>query len=327
MSELISEQQNIEFPEDQLQWHIWFVPNLNDQESLFVMKMHHAIGDGLGILILFATLQDNYSPKSFIQTTEVLSTCKQFIIFLLKPFTLLYAFVFFLFWKTDKNYIKDIVKLAGKKKNAITSVLDVPTLKKIGAMNNKATINDVVLGLTSIGFKEYLRKHEDMSTTSINCFIPFSFRKIPQTPVEHRLENDFTALCFTMQLGSTFEDAVGSVSKQMRAMKKSLYPYGVHALLQVLQSLPSVIGQLITVWVVSKTTVVISNVPGPTVPMVFKGYKTRGFIGMIPGLGDCAFGISAISMGNSLYMAIQADTSYVEDPRELRDIIERNYYE
>lgn len=192
-------------------------------------------------------------------------------------------------------------------------------------MNNKATINDVVLGLTSISLKEYLRNHEDMSTTSINCFIPFSFRKIPSKPIEHRLENDFTALCFTMQLGSTFQDAVASVSKQMKSMKKSLYPFGVHALSQFMQSLPSVIGQLITVWVVSKVTVIISNVPGPTQPMVFKGYKTRGFIGMIPGLGDCAFGISAISMGDTLYMAIQADTIYVEDPREIRDIIERNY--
>ena len=117
---------------------------------------------------------------------------------MLKPFTLLYALFFFLCWSTDRNYIKNSVRLAGKKKNAITSVFDVPTLKKIAAMNNKATINDVVLGLTSISLKEYLRNHEDMSTTSINCFIPFSFRKIPSKPAEHKLENDFTALCFTM---------------------------------------------------------------------------------------------------------------------------------
>jgi hypothetical protein len=37
--------------------------------------------------------------------------------------------------------------------------------------------------------------------------------------------------------------------------------------------------------------------------MVFKGVKTRGFIGMIPGSGDLAFGISAISMSDTLFMA------------------------
>jgi len=61
---------------------------------------------------------------------------------------------------------------------------------------------------------------------------------------------------------------------------------------------------MITMWVVSKATVVVSNVPGPIVPFEFKGVKSRGFIAMIPGLGDLAFGISAISMGDTLIMGI-----------------------
>ena len=39
---------------------------------------------------------------------------------------------------------------------------------------------------------------------------------------------------------------------------------------------------MITMWVVSKATVVVSNVPGPIVPFEFKGVKSRGFIAMIP---------------------------------------------
>ena len=61
-------------------------------------------------------------------------------------------------------------------------------------------MNDVVLGFVSSGIKEYLRNHDDLHTKSINVFIPFSFRKIPDTPKEHRLENDFTALFFTLDL-------------------------------------------------------------------------------------------------------------------------------
>ena len=78
-------------------------------------------------------------------------------------------------------------------------------------------------------------------------------------------------------------------------------------------------------WVVSKATVVLSNVPGPKVPMNFGGVECKGLIALIPGLGDLAFGISAISQGNQLYMAVQSDTSYVENPDELRDLFEKNY--
>lgn len=66
-----------------------------------------------------------------------------------------YAFLFFLFWSTDKNYIKSSVNLAGVKKNAISKELDINRLKDIGKRHN-ATLNDVVLALIGISVKEYL---------------------------------------------------------------------------------------------------------------------------------------------------------------------------
>ena len=70
----------------------------------------------------------------------------------LKPFTLIYAFLFFLFWGTDKNFIKDNVKLTGKKRNAISKKFDVQKLKKLGKSYG-ATLNDVVLALVGMSIK------------------------------------------------------------------------------------------------------------------------------------------------------------------------------
>lgn len=42
------------------------------------------------------------------------------------------------------------------------------------------TINDVVLSLASVSFKEYLRLHNDFEAKSLNMLIPFSLREIPQ---------------------------------------------------------------------------------------------------------------------------------------------------
>jgi len=78
-------------------------------------------------------------------------------------------------------------------------------------------------------------------------------------------------------------------------------------------------------WVASKATVVVSNVPGPKTPLVFNGKKSEAFGALIPGLGDLAFGISALSHADTLTMAVQSDFTYVKDPKELREIIEANY--
>ncbi len=87
-------------------------------------------------------------------------------------------------------------------------------------------------------------------------------------------------------------------------MKRGLYPFGALALAQLTATLPAVIGQLILMWFVSKATLVLSNVPGPKTPLVFNGVKSKSCIALIPGNGDLAFGISAISHCEKMTMAV-----------------------
>lgn len=128
--------------------------------------------------------------------------------------TLTYAFLFFFIWPTDVNCVKpEKVELEGKKHNAISKPFDVSKLKAIGKENNGATVNDVVLSLLSISMREYMRKHEDMTSKSINMLVPFSLRELPATKGAHKLWNDFSVLCFTLKLCATFEDAIIGIKK------------------------------------------------------------------------------------------------------------------
>jgi diacylglycerol O-acyltransferase / wax synthase len=248
------------------------------------------------------------------------------MLILTKPLTLTYAFLCFFFWSTDNNVLKQGKPLNGYKKATILKPMDVATLKKIGKHHNQATINDVVLGLVSVSMKEYMKALGDQSK-SINLLIPYSLRQIPKTAEEHRLCNDFSCLCFSLAICDSFEESVGRVKKQTRAMKKSVYPYGVTALTEFIAAMPGIVGQLVMMWCVSKASLLMSNVPGPKGGMVYGGSKCIGFIALAPGLGDLAFGITALSMGDNLYMAIQADTSIIDNPKQIRAIIERNYDE
>jgi len=122
------------------------------------MKMHHVVTDGLGFAILFATLQDHYVPQTFIQTKGVLSGLKKTAIFLMGPLLAMNAVWRFLTWNTDRNLIRGDKKLTGVKQNAITKCISVTRLKQIGKAHNNASINDVVLGLTSVALHDYLRR-------------------------------------------------------------------------------------------------------------------------------------------------------------------------
>lgn len=162
---------------------------------------------------------------------------------------------------------------------------------------------------------------------SINLLMPFSLREIPQKIEDLKFENDFSTLCFTLALRNKFNESFSAIKAVTSKMKNSVNPFGFNTMTQMIGTLPGIFGQLVLMWVVSKATIVLSNVPGPKTPLQFGSCKCKGFIGLIPGLGDLAFGISAISQADTIYMAVQADLCYLEDPRELRDLIEKNYDE
>lgn len=59
----MAEHQNSSLPDEELQWRAWLIPNLENNESAAVLKIHHAVGDGVGILIMLGTLVDAYSTS------------------------------------------------------------------------------------------------------------------------------------------------------------------------------------------------------------------------------------------------------------------------
>jgi diacylglycerol O-acyltransferase / wax synthase len=199
-------------------------------------------------------------------------------------------------------------------------------LKRQAALNG-GTINDAVLALTSQSIKQYLEFRNDFSTESINLAVPFSLRQLPLQAEDHRVQNEVTLLFFTLQLHKTFGSAVNQISQQTKNLKKSIFLAGTKVLFDVVGILPDIIGHLICMWVIGKSTVILSNIPGPKRPLEFCGKKSLGFVGLIPGSGDVAFGISAMSHVQSVQMAIQADVTYISDPGVLREILERNYDE
>ena len=277
---------------------------------------------------MFASAQDEkYRPEQFIQTSTKLNFCQTVVMRVLQPFSFLYALLFFTFWSTDYNAIKNkSVKLDGIKRNSITKKFDVPTLKKIAKMYGpNVTINDVVLSFVSVGMQKYMRNHEDMDSKSINLLMPYSLRPLPVDDASVKLNNDFAILCYTQPLNADFAEAIKATSKITQGMKNSWYPYGNELLLWLISLMPSLIGSIIVMWMSSKATMVMSNVPGIKSGYKFGDAQSVGFIGLIPGIGDLAIGISATSTRDRLYMAVQADTFYIENTQEIVDSFELLY--
>lgn len=75
----------------------------------------------------------------------------------MKPLTALFAAYRVLTWKNDTNCIKNSGKdLVGERNSALTKGFELKTLKKIAALHKGGTVNDVMMGMTSVVMKKYL---------------------------------------------------------------------------------------------------------------------------------------------------------------------------
>ena len=55
---LMSDEQNETLPDDSLQWKVWILPNAMPEsgEALIILKIHHVISDGMGIMLAISML-------------------------------------------------------------------------------------------------------------------------------------------------------------------------------------------------------------------------------------------------------------------------------
>lgn len=81
------------------------------------------------------------------------------------------------------------------------------TLKKASKYHN-CTVNDVVLALIACSLKQYLHVNGDRTTNSLNLLVPFSTREKPQSRKQFKMQNNFTILCFTLDLYNGFKQAL-----------------------------------------------------------------------------------------------------------------------
>lgn len=121
--------------------------------------------------------------------------------------------------------------------------------------------------------------------------------------------NNVSLLLCTLPLYGTFSTALKELSTLMKGIKKGVDPFAFGALADLVAWLPSYFMQIIGFWLIAKTTLIFSNVPGPKTPFVYrdtegKPIKSKKLIGFIPGLSDCALGIAAISHVDTLTMTV-----------------------
>jgi hypothetical protein len=117
-----------------------------------------------------------------------------------------------------------------------------------------------------------------------------------------------------LDLKENFKEACLAIKKKTNALKNSLLPGGAFTLLWFDTTFLS---HLAVNYIYhdsgSKLTLLLSNVPGYQKPVYYGGKPAKKFFSLVSGAGNCATGISVVSMVKSAMISITSDVSNIED--------------
>lgn len=191
------------------------------------------------------------------------------------------------------------------------------------AKKHTVTINDVMLSAVSLGVTRYLHEKGEDDVDQVCWCIPVSLKPI-DGDIPEDLGNHFAIVLLPMPLG--IEDPhtlLREMHSRMNRIKNSAEPMIIYGIQKAVAATPPAISVRLTNFVANKTAGIITNVPGPRVPMALAGTLVTGILGWVPTSGDQPLGLCIFSYNGEVNIGIASDAGLVPDPDRLAELIEQ----
>lgn len=319
-------------------WRAYVINNLDDGRSLLMMKIDHAIADGVGLLDVLFNLIDNKdtsdSPKKLRSAVARPPSCWEGVKMQTKGLWKAFygPFIGDQLPGDQKNRLKfaDARKAGTTKKVCSSKPIDLEEIKMIKSKLPNATVNDVLMTLTCLTLRNYFAKYEPSTLKqSVRATMPISMRGDGDSDIFNPMVfgNNFSQgqLSFPIHLEDPME-VFRSMKSQIDVIKVSPEPLVRDKLVKLLtvgSPIPhsTVAGLVLDQF--GKVTAMLSNVVGPLneVELMGKKLEDMSFYCMVP-LG-LYFGI--VQYKGYIKVGICCDGGLEPEPKRLADCWEEAF--
>ena len=214
-------------------------------------------------------------------------------------------------------------KPIGQKIVAWGEPLPLDQVKAIGKALG-CSINDVLLACVAGAIGAYLREQgDDPAGKEIRAMVPVNLR-----PMEDawKLGNRFGLAPLTLPIGIDNPiERVYAVRVRMNQLKDSYQPLLAFAVLAVAGLLIKPVQDGLLGLFAKKATAVMTNVPGPAVPLKLCGATLRQTMFWVPASGDIGVGVSILSYGGGVQFGLITDKKLCPHPQAIIDRFEPEF--
>ena len=206
-------------------------------------------------------------------------------------------------------------KPLGAKRVAWGEPIPLDEVKAIGRALG-CSVNDVLLACVAGAIGGYLRDQGDDTTgQEIRAMVPVNLRPLEKA---HKLGNQFGLVPLVLPIGIVNPvERVYAVKARMAELKGSYQPLLAFAVLAVAGLLIKPMQDALLNMFAKKATAVMTNVPGPGVPLKLCGATLRQVMFWVPQSGEIGLGVSILSYGGGVQFSLIADAKVCPEPQQV----------
>ena len=214
-------------------------------------------------------------------------------------------------------------KPSGDKRVAWGEPIPLAEVKAIGKALG-GSVNDVLLACVAGAIGAWLREQgDDPSGQEIRAMVPVNLRPLDEA---WKLGNRFGLAPLVLPIGIDNPiERVLAVRARMNELKASYQPLLAFAVLAVAGQMVQPLQDAILGLFAKKATAVMTNVPGPAVPLAFCGSTLRQTMFWVPASGDIGVGVSILSYGGGVQFGLVTDEALCADPQAIIDRFEPEF--
>jgi diacylglycerol O-acyltransferase len=330
-------------------WHYHFVEHYGSGSAI-IARLHHCIADGLALVQVLLSMTDTEPDAAWVEPVKAAKKRSSLLASMLKPAvkavsgtlnitgTLLdqgletlahpsrvfdgallgasgaLALSKLLLIDPDPQTV-----LKGKcgvsKRTVWSEPIKLELVKAVGKVMGN-TVNDVLVAAAVGALGRYMeRRGGAVEGVNIRAMVPVNLR--PPDDLE-KLGNRFGLVLLSLPVG--IKDPLRRLQvlkRRMDAIKESPEAVVAFGILNAIGMTPVRIERILTNFFGAKTTLVMTNVPGPREVLYLAGKPLRGIMFWVPQPAQLGMGISILSYAGDVVVGVATDAGLVPDPETI----------
>lgn len=305
-------------------WQLGIFSGLADGRGALILKLHHAIADGVGLMLMLAALADlEPNPRQRPALADVISvpvpvakTRRRIGAITRHPLTSLISAarslisIARLVMPTRKP-LSPLMSGRSDELRLDTKAIPFETLRNAGKQGG-ASLNDAFISLVLDTVDRYHKRH-DAVCDRVRIHMPINIR---DATTADRAGNQFVPARIVMNVGDGDAEArLRRVSKHLAAVRQEPALRWVNAVSAAIQRLGVPISRRIIGGMMKGVDVLASNVAGPPCPLYLAGEHVEEFYAFGPPAG-AALNVTLFSYDHTVYLGVTSVAGAVDSRRE-----------